>query len=113
MEQRQPKFNNLVESLRKSTPADIFNRYERARACHRNGMENLPLFIGAILAGNTAKLDTNAFVVGYLLSRIAYTLAYINVSNPKISYIRSIFWNVGPMWCLWVFVEGGLAMTEE
>lgn len=76
-------------------------------------MENLPLFIGAVLAGNIAKLDNSVFVVGYLLSRVAYTLAYINISNPKISYFRSIFWNVGAMWCLWVFIKSGLAMAEE
>ncbi|CZR58421.1 uncharacterized protein PAC_08313 [Phialocephala subalpina] len=108
-----PNSTAWVESLRKSTPADVFSRYERAKACHRNGMENFPLFVGAVLAGNLAKLDTNVFVVGYLLSRVAYTLAYINISNPKISYIRSIFWNVGALWCMWIFVKSGLAMTEK
>ena len=46
---------------RKTTPAALFARYERAEAAHRNGMENAPFFIGAMLAGNWAGLSAGMF----------------------------------------------------
>lgn len=109
-----PRSSNWDASLRKSTPADIYSRYERAEAASKNGFENLPLFIGAVMAGNIAHLDIqtlNAFVTAYLFSRILYTLIYINVSSNKLSYIRTMVWLTGAVMCLGVFVRSGLAMA--
>jgi uncharacterized MAPEG superfamily protein len=53
----------------------------RAEGAQQNGFENLGLFAAAVLAGNFAKLDhetLNWLSMGYLGSRIAYNLLYVN-----------------------------------
>jgi uncharacterized MAPEG superfamily protein len=39
----------------------VYARFERAEAAHANGLENAPLFIGAVLAGNVAGLESCEF----------------------------------------------------
>jgi uncharacterized MAPEG superfamily protein len=78
--------------LREPTPAEVYGRYERAEAAHKNGMENLPVFVGAVLAGNIANVNTstlNAFVVSYLCLHLAYTVVYISVSSHRFSLFRT------------------------
>ncbi|KAE8443469.1 hypothetical protein EG329_001866 [Mollisiaceae sp. DMI_Dod_QoI] len=109
-----PRSSNWDASLRKSTPSDIYSRYERGKAAHVNGMENFSLFVGAIMAGNIAKLDAstlNGFVVAYLFSRILYTGIYIYVSSHRFSFIRSVCWITGVFMCLGVIVRSGMALA--
>jgi uncharacterized MAPEG superfamily protein len=90
-----PRSSKWDATLRESTPADVYARYERAEAAHKNGMENFPIFAGAILAGNIAKLDTltlNAFVAAYLCSRVAYTVIYVSVNSHRYSLYRTAIW---------------------
>ena len=78
-------------------PAKVYGRYERAEAAHKNGMENLALFVGEVLAGNVAKLDNftlNVFIGSYLLLCIVYTFIYINVSSHRYSHYRTAVWYV-------------------
>jgi uncharacterized MAPEG superfamily protein len=108
-----PRSSNWHETLRKSTPKDIYARYERADAAHKNGFENMPIFIGAILAGNFAQLDTrtlNLFVTLYLFARVLYTIAYISISSHRYSVIRSTIWLLSTSMCLGIFVKAGLAL---
>lgn len=108
-----PRSSKWDETLKKSTPADTYARYERGEAAHKNGMENFPVFVGAILAGNLAGLETrtlNLFVVVYLLSRIVYTICYVSISSHRYSYIRSTIWFLGASLCLGIFVKAGLAL---
>jgi uncharacterized MAPEG superfamily protein len=108
-----PRSSTWDETLRKSTPKEIYARYERAEAAHKNGMENLPIFIGAILAGNFANLETrtlNLFVVLFLLLRILYVIFYISISSVRLSYLRSTVWFVGAALCMGIFVKAGLAL---
>jgi len=51
-----PRSSIWDAKLKASTPAEVFGRYERAEAAQKNGFENFPIFVGAILAGNIAKL---------------------------------------------------------
>jgi uncharacterized MAPEG superfamily protein len=46
-----------VATYRKSVPAEVYARFERAEAAHKNGFENAPFFIGAVIAGNMAGLS--------------------------------------------------------
>jgi uncharacterized MAPEG superfamily protein len=108
-----PRSSNWDETLRKSTPKDIYARYERADAAHKNGFENMPIFIGAILAGNFAQLDTrtlNLFVTLYLFARVLYAIAYVSISSHRYSIIRSTLWLLSTSMCLGIFVKAGLAL---
>lgn len=76
----------------------------RAAGAQANGFENLPLFAAAVVAGNAARLDVgtlNGLCVGYLVSRVAYNLIYINqTTNFLGEFVCSLdFW-------LW-FERGG------
>lgn len=56
-------------------------RIVRAEGAQQNGFENIGLFAAAVVAGNMARLDNwtlNALTGGYLASRVAYNLLYIN-----------------------------------
>jgi len=109
-----PRSTKWDETLRKSTPADIYSRYERAEAAQKNGFENFPIFCGAILAGNIAHLDTrtlNLFVTVYLFMRVLYTLVYISVSSHRLSFLRSTIWFLSTLMCMGIFVKGGLALA--
>ena len=87
-----PRSSKWDKKLQDSTPAEVYGRYERAEAAHKNGMENFPVFVGAILAGTIAKLNPlflNGFVAAYLGLRIVYTYIYVSVSSHQYSYLRT------------------------
>lgn len=113
-ENSNPRSSNWDATLRKSIPAEIYGRYERAEAAHKNGFENLPIFVGAILAGNIAHLSTpllNAFVIVYMILRILYTGVYISVTQNRTSFLRTAIWLVSTMLCMAIFVRGGIALS--
>jgi uncharacterized MAPEG superfamily protein len=108
-----PRSSNWDEVLRKSTPKEVYARYERGKAAHKNGMENLPIFVGAILAGNYAQLDTrtlNLFVTVFLFARVLYTIVYISISSNRYSFIRSTIWFLSTSMCMGIFIKAGLAL---
>ena len=83
------------EKIQKSTPAEIFGRYERAEGAHKNGMENMAIFCTTIVLGNLAQLPASTLntVAGlYLALRVIYTVAYIYIGSSKYSYARSGIW---------------------
>ncbi|THH00430.1 hypothetical protein EW026_g2101 [Hermanssonia centrifuga] len=70
----------------------VAERYARLDGAHENGMENLPLWIGAILAGHIAGLSNrtmNIFSVAYITTRMLYNYVYINQSTIAQSNLRS------------------------
>ncbi|QIW97491.1 hypothetical protein AMS68_003009 [Peltaster fructicola] len=65
------------QSIDKATKATII----RAEGAQQNGFENIGLFAAAVVIGNVAKLENstlNTLSAGYLASRVAYNLLYIN-----------------------------------
>ncbi|KAH8654635.1 hypothetical protein BGZ60DRAFT_157765 [Tricladium varicosporioides] len=109
-----PRSTTWDGHLRKTIPADIYARYERSEAASKNGFENLPIFVGAVLAGNLAKLgarEMNVFVGSYLALRVLYTLCYVNISKNWLSYARSVAWITGTLLCMRIFVKAGLALN--
>lgn len=68
------------------------NRIIRAESAQQNGFENLGLFAAAVVAGNMARLDSmwlNGLSVGYLISRMVYTLIYINNTTGTLAATRT------------------------
>ena len=105
-----PRSTALKESARKSVPASVYARYERAEATHANSMESLPLLIGAIILGNMAKLPVstlNTVAGGYLALRVAYIYAYINTETVSRSAIRSVLWGTSLGSLLYLVVRAG------
>ena len=104
---RSTKWGNTLE---KSLPADVFATFERCEAAHKNSVENLPLFLGAIVLGNMAKLPAGTLngVAGTFLGlRVAYTLAYINTTNEKASFARTGLWISSIVTLMYLIVKSG------
>lgn len=105
-----PRSANWDAVLRKSAPAEVYSRYERAEAAHKNGFENFPVFVGAILAGNMAALGVgtlNTFAVAYLCMRVLYTGAYICISTHQFSLLRTAIWLMSALMCMGIFIRSG------
>ncbi|KAF2022165.1 hypothetical protein BU24DRAFT_417816 [Aaosphaeria arxii CBS 175.79] len=52
-----PRGSETIESYKKTVPAEVYGRFERAKAAHNNLMENAPLFIGSVVVGHIAQLS--------------------------------------------------------
>ncbi|KAI0508299.1 hypothetical protein F5B22DRAFT_425643 [Xylaria bambusicola] len=95
--------------LDKDTVAQIL----RAEAATSNGLEGLPIFAAAVVAGNSAGLSPlalNALSVGYIASRIVYNYVYIFLGgNRNLAGLRTPIWFIGIGQAMALFVKAGLA----
>ncbi|WVW84216.1 hypothetical protein I302_106246 [Kwoniella bestiolae CBS 10118] len=106
---RAPKKNiaNIKEG--KLSP-EAQGKFLRAEAAQENAFQNLPLFAAAILAGNFAKLSPstlNTTAAVYIVSRIAYTLVYINNTTAFAANLRSVTFLTGIATWMSLFVRAG------
>ncbi|KAL8900826.1 MAG: hypothetical protein Q9207_005503 [Kuettlingeria erythrocarpa] len=111
-----PKATSNLDSFRKRAPAATYSRWERARAAHSNGYENLPILIAAVVLGNMAKLDAGTMNWAFgavLVFRAAYILAYINIESQQWSHSRSVIFNVASAVCLWIIFKAGNVLSKQ
>jgi uncharacterized MAPEG superfamily protein len=109
-----PRGSKLHSTLQTTVPAGILTKFERAKAAHANGFENMPLFFAAITLGNFAKLPIptlNLFSGAYLASRVLYTVLYINTETKKLSYMRTGVFLTGMAMCLTVLIKAANAVA--
>ena len=110
---RSPAWN---EKIHKTTPSDIFGRFERAEAAHKNGMESLAIFCTSVILGNIAELPANKLnaVAGlYLASRAIYNIVYIGTTSHKYSYIRTGVWLSSISLCLYQIMLAGNVLASR
>ncbi|TGJ82183.1 hypothetical protein E0Z10_g6584 [Xylaria hypoxylon] len=92
---------------------ETVSRILRAEAASANGMEGLPIFAAAVVAGNSAGLSTtalNSLSIAYIVSRVVYNWVYIFLGgNRKLAGLRTPIWFVGISSALALFVKAGLA----
>ncbi|CAF9928301.1 MAG: hypothetical protein HETSPECPRED_006798 [Heterodermia speciosa] len=103
------------QSLKTSTPREIYDRYQRAEAAHTNGFENLPLIAAAIICGNMARLDPSTLntVAGVFLTlRTAYIIAYIRTTTQNWSLLRSGIWMSSVGCCFYLLGKAGSVMAN-
>ena len=102
---RNPKSTTLIEKTKQRLSPEDFAAYERGESCHRNALENMPLFAAAIFAGLLAERDagrdlgTSFFAASWMIVRTLYTINYINTTSMKWTYARSGLWLVGTLLC--------------
>lgn len=104
-----------LRSLKKSTPREIYGRYERAQAAHNNGLENLPLIAAAVICGNMARLDPSTLntVAGLFLAlRTVYIVAYVQTTTHQWSLLRSGIWLSSVGCCLYLLGKAGSVMAN-
>ncbi|SGY48834.1 BQ5605_C001g00701 [Microbotryum silenes-dioicae] len=87
---RRETLNNVIRHLDVHTASSI-----AASAAHTNGLENLSLFVGAILSANWASVSTeklNQIAVLYVVLRLIYNPVYIFGNSKIVSLLRSTIW---------------------
>jgi uncharacterized MAPEG superfamily protein len=113
---RNPRSSDLKAKLKQRLPAETFARYERAEACHANGMENMPLFTAAVILGNLAALKKEGldgmtgFASTFLAIRLAYTAVYLNTNTQGPTLLRSGLWAAGFGLCFRVLFKAAKAL---
>ena len=115
LDSSNPYSTDALSLIKKKTPAKIFAKYERARAAHKNGMENMALFFGAVTLGNVARLEVgtlNGVAWVYVGTRILYTAAYIGISSASLSRMRSLVWATGVGMCMYLIVKSGARLGD-
>ncbi|WVW84217.1 hypothetical protein I302_106247 [Kwoniella bestiolae CBS 10118] len=86
-------------------------RLRRAIAANVNTHVNLPLFAAGLAAANASHVDSSSlhlYSAGFLLSRIAYNLAYIFIEDDTTAYIRSALYWGGVGSCMALYVKAAL-----
>ena len=93
------------------------NRILRCEAATANGFEQLPLFIGAVLAANQAAVPAstlNLLAGGWLASRVVYNVIYVYLQdNRKFAPLRSIMFMTGFVCWVTMYIKAGLAMSAS
>ncbi|KLO19331.1 hypothetical protein SCHPADRAFT_935405 [Schizopora paradoxa] len=91
----QPRANTKKILESGSVPKDIAARAERLEGAHLNGNEILPMWIGAVLAGNLVGLPNstlNTASAVFIALRICYNTIYINHTTAGLSNLRTVVW---------------------
>lgn len=114
---RNPKSTTLIEKTKQRLSAQDFAAYERAESCHRNALENMPLFVAGVFAVLLAEkqtgqeLGTTLFAASWLAVRTLYTINYINTTSLKWSYARSGLYFVGTFLCFGMIGRAALVLA--
>ncbi|KAG6008600.1 hypothetical protein E4U21_004240 [Claviceps maximensis] len=91
-------------------------RLLRAKAASENGFESLGLYAAGVVAANQAGVGAwtiNALTLGYLVSRIAFVFAYVELgANRRLAPVRSICWALSVGLCLGLWVKAGLVVMR-
>jgi uncharacterized MAPEG superfamily protein len=114
---RNPKSSTLLEKIKQRLSPEDFATYERCESCHRNSLENFPIFVAAIFAGLLAEreagrdLGTIFFAAAWLVVRLLYTINYINTTSMKWTYARSGLWAIGGALCFGMIGRAALVLA--
>lgn len=117
LDNRNPKSSTLLESFKKRLGPKDFAAFERAESCHRNHLENMPLFVAAVFAGLLAERETGrsvgteTFAVALLVVRVLYTVNYLTTETQKWSYVRSLLYFVATGLCFVTIGRAAVAMA--
>ena len=79
-------------------------------------MENMTVFASAVVLGNLAQLPAGTLNGGagaYLLFRVAYTLAYINITSHRASFVRTGIWATSTLLLLFQMVLAGNVLARK
>ncbi|KAL1617375.1 hypothetical protein SLS56_011028 [Neofusicoccum ribis] len=103
---RNPRSEAMKSALAKRVDAKQYATYERLEAAHANSMENMPIFVAAVILGNMAGLHKvegsdglNWFTGAFLLVRTAYIIVYAMNDTQAKSVPRSLLYNTGLVLC--------------
>lgn len=106
---RNPKSSTNAESLKRRLTARELAAFERAESCHRNALENMPLFVAAVFSGLLAEqkagvgaVRLNTFAAAFMVVRILYTINYLTTETVRMSYVRSLLYFISTFHAFWI-----------
>lgn len=79
------------------------NMIKRWGFAHNNAIENYPLFMGGVLLGTVAGVETgklNGLMALYTVARLGYAVAYVMIEGDVTSQVRGLLWWTGNICCL-------------
>ncbi|KAK5121730.1 hypothetical protein LTR85_004605 [Meristemomyces frigidus] len=116
---RNPKSSGTQEDLKKRLSPREYAAYERAESCHRNHLENMPLFVATVFAGLLAEqragegaVGLSTFCVGWMAVRVLYTINYIVAETQQLSYLRSLLYFVGTAWAFTTIGRAAMVLGD-
>lgn len=101
-----PRSVEWINTIEKSVTKELFAKFERCEAAHKNGLENFPVFASAIILGTMVKLPNDKMNIlsgAFVALRILYAFSYITISRNKYSFIRSLLWVGSTSVCMVMF----------
>lgn len=114
---RNPHSANNIDKIKRSLSASEYAAWERAKRCHQNHLENMPLFVAAVFAGLMAErsagqgsVGLDMFVMGWMGMRVVYTANYIVTESASWSYLRSLMYMAGTSWAFTVIGKAAYAI---
>ncbi|CAA7267303.1 unnamed protein product [Cyclocybe aegerita] len=111
----QPR-TNIARMQVKNVPADLAARIARMEGAHINGLENLPFFGLAVLAGNYAGVDDKALNIAsglYLVWRIVFNYLYFNQTTPGAAGLRSMTWLTSLAFPFYLFIKSAQLLSQK
>jgi len=106
----QPRANTKKLLENGTISKEIASRAERLEGAHLNGNEILPLWIGAVLAGNFAGISNHTLNVAsaiFIALRVSYNYIYTNATTAAASRLRTIVWLLSMGVPLYLLVKSG------
>jgi len=91
----QPRANTKKFAENGSVPKEIAERAERLEGAHLNGNEILPMWVGAVLAGNFVGIPNetmNTASALFIGLRVLYNYIYTTHSSMAVSRVRTGVW---------------------
>ena len=106
-----PQSTTQLEALQKTLDTRTYTAIERSTAAHRNNMEQMPIYVAAVLAGLMAEgragkgcTKLGLFVCCWMMLRTIYTLLYIRTEQKARAWIRGLVWMLGGFAAIWEIV---------
>ena len=109
-----PRSSTNTERIQKAIPRRTYQKYERLRAAHNNMMENMAFVVGAVLAGNMARLEPgwlNNMCGAYLMSRVLYVFSFAQTETLALSPLRTIWYSLGQIPLFWIYGRAGMRIA--
>lgn len=92
------------------------DQIRRVEGAHANSMEHFAFFAAAIIWAHVAGVETgvvNARALAYTIYRISYYLAYVMVTDLRVSYLRGVAWWASSIVCMRLIWSGGNSIDRS
>ncbi|KAJ3509739.1 hypothetical protein NLJ89_g5058 [Agrocybe chaxingu] len=105
---------NLAKN--KDLSPEFVAKAARMEAAHQNGLESLPLFGLAVIAGNVAGLDNTTLNIAagsYLVTRMIFNYVYFIQQTKRMAALRSLTWIASLTFPFYILVKSAQVLGAK